>query len=464
MNFEHEMRLATTVLGGLASALGETQPTPVPTEFDELWARLREVVDAGPKPDATLELLARLPANACDPGSPSYVGYVPNAASPFARSVDAWLSIVNAVAAARVDGEAFVMAETAAADRIAELAGFPAETRGGTFVQGGTLANFCALTVARERWRRRSRSRSGGSPVVIGSRLTHSSNKLASRLLDMKFLPVDFDSEGRIDLEMLEAKVAQNRGSVAAIVGNAGTTRIGSVDDLAAMGRIAAGADAWFHVDGAYGGAVVLSAKYREVLAGLDAADSFVVDPHKWVFCPYDSSLLVYRDANEVHRKLQVFTQSDEKDAEYLDFGFRHTITTDGLNQMPAEMGDLALQLSRRPRGVVLWAMLGALGSDYLGERVANSIDSAKGLASYARSKGVSVPTEPQLSTIMLANPAWSTYPDWDKQWVRPAFEAGYFVSTDKWDDVPHGRICVVNPHATAASLAGLVDLVAGAT
>jgi L-2,4-diaminobutyrate decarboxylase len=459
MTIEEELRICAGLIGRFEAAIQSPRESPLPTGFQPLWNELRSSLDGTGDVDRAIDLLLKLPKNACDPGSATYLGYVPNTAFPVARTVDGYLSAVNAVAAGRIDGESFVEAEYAIADKIGELAGFPEDTRGGTFVQGGTLANFCAMAVARDRWRRRSRSR--GSSVIIGSSLTHSSIKVAARLLDMRFIPIDYTAAGSISVDALKDAITRYGARIAAVIGNAGTTTAGSIDPLGSVGELAHECGAWFHVDGAYGGAVIMSARHRHLLSGLADADSFVVDPHKWLFCPYDSSLLLYRDAGEVHKELKVFSQTYKTGAEYLDFGFRHTAPCVLPSQLPLEVGDLALQLSRRPRGVVLWALVAMLGVDGLGRHIDAAIDAIDYLHSYARERGVGVPVAPMLSVLLLSQEKWKYARDWDDYWVAPSFEKGYFVSTDSWNNRPVGRLCLINPAVTGQELEPLVDIIA---
>jgi glutamate/tyrosine decarboxylase-like PLP-dependent enzyme len=264
-----------------------------------------------------------------------------------------------------------------------------------------------------------------------------------------------------VDLDALAAAVRMHGSNIAQIIGNAGTTTAGSVDPLGSLAELARECGAWLHVDGAYGGAVLMSARNRGLLAGLEHADSFVLDPHKWLFCPYDSSLLLYRDAAEVHRELKVFSQTHETGAQYLDFGWRHMPSLGGLDQLPLEQGELALQLSRRPRGVVLWALLAAHGVDGLGAFVDATIDAIDYLYRYAVDRGVDVPVRPVLSALLLGHERWREDQDWDEYWVRPAFASGYFVSTDSWSGGPVGRLCLTNPFVTGKELEPLIDLIA---
>src|SRR4029079_13615608 len=81
-----------------------------------------------------------------------------------------------------------------------------------------------------------------------------------------------------------------------AVVGTAGTTNFGIVDDLAAVAAVCAELGIWFHVDGAYGGAALAAPSARHLFTGVERADSFIVDPHKWLFAPFDCCALIYRD------------------------------------------------------------------------------------------------------------------------------------------------------------------------
>lgn len=458
---DDELALCAEMIGEFPELLRPPETTIVPSDFPTLWNDLRAAVDGSGDPSHMHELLLRLPTAISDPGSPTYFGYIPNSADPIARVVDAYLSLVNPVAAGPVDGYGFIAAEHAATDKVGELAGLPSASRGGTFVQGGTLGNFCALAAARGRWRAHGQ---GARPIVLGSHHAHSSIRLASHLLDLEFIPVDVDRSGKLALDGLAAAVAHHGTDLVAIVGNAGTTTAGAVDDLTALGDCASRSGAWLHVDGAYGGAVLFSDRHRALLDGIEAADSIVVDPHKWLFCPYDSSMLIYRDASEVTESLGIFTQAAEDDASYLDFGERHNPKNDLPRQVDVELGELALQLSRRARGVTFWALLASLGVEGLGEKVDATVETVHHAYEHAVERGVETPIVPQLSVLLLGQSAWPTIGDWDSQWVRPAFERGMFVSTDKWAGRPVGRLCVTNPHVTPGALEELVDMVAKAS
>ena len=137
--------------------------------------------------------------------------------------------------------------------------------------------------------------------------------------------------------------------SLAAVVATSGTTNAGIIDDLAGAAEVAREHGLWFHVDGAYGGAGLFAPSVRPRYDGIEHADSFIVDPHKWLFAPFDCAALLYRNpsvARSVHKQ----------DASYLDV----------IHDTPGEWNptDYAYHLTRRARGLPLWFSLAVYGVD----------------------------------------------------------------------------------------------------
>ena len=146
----------------------------------------------------------------------------------------------------------------------------------------------------------------------------------------------------------LDRLTSDERELVCAVVATAGLTNTGTVDDLAAAADAADELGAWFHVDGAYGAAALCSTTRRHLFAGIDRADSLTIDPHKWLFAPYDSAAIIYR---RPHLAKRTFTQH----AGYLD------VLTDREDWSPS---DYAPHLTRRARGLPTWFSLAVYGTD----------------------------------------------------------------------------------------------------
>ena len=154
---------------------------------------------------------------------------------------------------------------------------------------------------------------------------------------------------------------------VIAVVATAGTTNAGIVDDLEGVAEVAEEHALWFHIDGAYGGAAALFApSVREQFTGFGRADSFIVDPHKWLFAPFDCAALVYRRPNLAKA---VHTQ----DAQYLEV--LHSENPEEWNP-----SDYAYHLTRRARGLPLWFSLAVNGTD----AYRNAVEAGLAIAQHA--------------------------------------------------------------------------------
>lgn len=187
---------------------------------------------------------------------------------------------------------------------------------GGVLTSGGTLGNLTALLAARQQmlpenvWK--NGLRPDTRPAVMVSRQSHYSIDRAVRIMgwgDEGIIKLDVDEFYRIDISRLEESLmkAQNEGlQVIAIIGNAGTTATGTYDDLVALAEFAQRYKLWFHIDGAHGGAVVLSEKYKYLAKGLEMADSVVIDFHKLLLTPALTTAVLFK--NEKH-SFQTFAQ-----------------------------------------------------------------------------------------------------------------------------------------------------------
>lgn len=192
-----------------------------------------------------------------------------------------------------------------------KIFGLPVKRGGGIFTSGGSMANLTALVTAR-------RLKCGddfSDAVIYMSDQAHSSNIKAIRVLgfrkeQVRIIPTDM--EFKISMNKLKNAIARDRiegHTPFCLIGSAGTTNTGTVDPLYEMARLCKKEKIWFHIDGAYGGAAILSEKGKKLLKGIESADSLTVDPHKWFFQPYEIGCLLVRD----HRWLKnTFTEKPE--------------------------------------------------------------------------------------------------------------------------------------------------------
>jgi aromatic-L-amino-acid decarboxylase len=238
-------------------------------------------------------------------------------------------------------------------DWLKELCGLPA-AGGGILVSGGSIANLSAIATARE-------AILGGPDeraVIYCSDQTHSSLAKGVRILGFRReqrRAVPTDPQLRLSVSELEAMVAEDRAAGRkpfCVVVNAGTTNTGAVDPMHEVADLCAREGMWMHVDGAYGAAAVITERGRAALSGMERADSITLDPHKWLFQPYELGCLLVRDASALR---QAFRISEDDHAEYLTDVVRHS--HDDVNFY--EMGP---QLTRSFKALKLWLSLQAFG------------------------------------------------------------------------------------------------------
>ncbi|WIK61761.1 pyridoxal phosphate-dependent decarboxylase family protein [Dermabacter hominis] len=248
---------------------------------------------------------------------PMNLAYIPGAPTRAAVAFDNVVSAANVFGGVWEAGAGAIWAENQVLRWLMDLLGWP-EGSAGAFVSGGTSGNLSALATAREK----AREEWASSGVFIDGRPTtgfkvacassaHSSIRSAARLLDVEVVTVPVDERGHLSGPNLARALDENPG-VFAVVASGGTTNAGIVDDIRSVVEVAHARGVWVHIDGAYGGAALAAPSARPRFDGIEQADSFIVDPHKWLFAPYDCCALVYRDPSPAYR-------AHSQHAEYLD-------------------------------------------------------------------------------------------------------------------------------------------------
>ena len=291
----------------------------------------------------------------CD--SPRFLSFIPAAPTKASLLFDMFVSCSSLHGTSWLEAAGVVVAENQALGVLAAQAGLPA-TAGGCFVAGGSAGNLSALMVARDTAGYRRHGEPPPHPLVALSEDAHSSVGKALHVLGVGSLTVP-THDHRLTGSALRAALRDDprRGDVIGVVATAGTTNAGIVDDLAGVADVAAEHSLWFHIDGAYGGAAALFApSVRARFSGFERADSFIVDPHKWLFAPFDCAALLYRRPNLAKA---VHTQ----DAQYLEV--LHSDNPEEWNP-----SDYAFHLTRRARGLPLWFSLAVNGLDAYSDAV----------------------------------------------------------------------------------------------
>jgi L-2,4-diaminobutyrate decarboxylase len=434
--------LSRAIVAYARSRIASPQPLDGSATGEELWRRAGETITAdGIGGEEALRLWADVLAPATiSTDHPSSMAFVPGAPTKAAVLFDLVVGASSTIAAGWIDGAGAIWAENQALRWLANLAGFPPEA-GGVFVSGGSAGNLSALVAARARATARLGSRPAGGWSIAVAESVHSSVATAARVIDVGIVTVPGDERGRltgVDLTAtLEALDPQERAGVFAIVASAGATNAGTVDDLDGVAAACEADGLWFHVDGAYGGAGLVAPSVRERYRGIERADSFIVDPHKWLFAPYDCCALLYRDPRSAHG---VFRQ----EAGYLDT----------VNQPDAEWSEwnpanYAYHLSRRARGLPLWFSLATYGTDAYRDAVEHVLTLTQATADEIRSRDeLELVMEPELSVVLFRRRGWADA-DYEAWWRRLLSAQVAFVQPTSWRGEKLARLCFVNPRTT---------------
>ena len=372
---------------------------------------------------------------------PRFLSFVPAAPTEASILFDLVVGASSVYAGSWLEGAGAVHAENEALRWIADLAGLP-PAAGGVFVSGGTAGNLSALIAARWRWRQRANGahdRTRG--LIIASAGAHSSIVQAARAMDADVIAVPADERGRMVGDALSGVVAAlddlDRERVFAVVATSGTTNVGVIDDLQGAADVAASLATWFHVDGAYGGAALAAPSVRRLFDGIERADSFIVDPHKWLFAPFDSCALLYRDP-------AIARGAHTQHAEYLDV----LHSADAADE-PWNASDYAHHLSRRARGLPLWFSLATYGTDAYSEAVETTLATTRVAARLIDDcADTELLMEPELSIVLFRRIGWT--PEQYQAWSDAELAAGRsFIVPTTWQGEVVLRFCIVNPRTT---------------
>jgi glutamate/tyrosine decarboxylase-like PLP-dependent enzyme len=437
---ERTQRMADAVFAYMRERLA-LDPVPLDhaVDADELAARAPSpITAAGTDPDAVLALYRDVLAPAvisCD--SPRFLAFIPAAPTKAALLFDTIVSCASIAGISWMESAGAVHAENQALQLLCDLAGLPAGA-GGVFVQGGSAANLSALVVARERARARA-GRAGRLRIAVSDQ-THSSVANTLRIIAVDPLVVPAEDDHLTAAALAAAFAADpDPESVCAVVATAGTTNAGLVDDLAGIARVCLERDLWMHVDAAYGGAALLAPSVRDRFAGIEHADSLVIDPHKWLYAPFDCAALMYREpafARSVH------TQA----ASYLDV----------IHDTPREWNpsDYAYQLTRRARGLPLWFSLAVNGTDAYRDAIERVLTTTRGAAARIREHPhLELVREPELSVVLFRRTGWDA-DDYEAWSARLLADQIAFVTPSRWHGEPVARLAFLHPETTL----GIVD------
>jgi aromatic-L-amino-acid decarboxylase len=435
----------------LAYAENRLRLNPVPLDRGsrdpaELDAALTGLLGPGPhNPDQILGVYTSVIAPAViSADSPRFLGFIPAAPTKASLLFDMLISCASIQGISWLEAAGAIHAENQVLRLIADRAGLSAEA-GGCFVSGGSAGNLSALVVAREVAKRKAGLAAAGRRWRVAvSEDAHSSITNALRILEMDALIVRADDH-RLTGAGLRAAIEADGDSrsLAAVVATSGTTNAGIIDDLAGVADVAREYGLWFHVDGAYGGAGLFAPSIRSRYDGIEHADSFIVDPHKWLFAPFDCAALLYRNpsvARSVHKQ----------DASYLDV----------IHDRPGEWNptDYAYHLTRRARGLPLWFSLAVYGVDAYSEAIEAAIELARQTAAEIRARDhLELIREPELGVVLFRRRGWdsSQYTRWADQLLTDQVA---FIPPSAWEGQTVARFAFLHPDTSMDLVRQILD------
>jgi len=344
----------------LSEPLGPSAPVEgVP--FDELLHRVESTV---------------IPASRHS-GHPRFFGYVNSPGTPATALADLLASALDQNLTSWRSAPGPTEMERQTVGWIREILGL-APGADGLFVSGGSMANLCGLTAARDARAGIGVAAAGCQALdsalrIYASEEVHHSIQKAAGLLgigrgNVRLVPTDARFRMRTDL--LEEAIREDGASgyrPICVVATAGTVNTGAVDDIEAIADVAETHGLWLHVDASYGGFAALSPTHKPLFRGIERADSVALDPHKWLYVPLDCGCIVYR--NPAAARLPF-----AHDAEYTRV-IGHT------DDQSFAFWDFGPELSRRFRALKVWMALAHAGTRTLGEVIASNCDCARYLA-----------------------------------------------------------------------------------
>lgn len=423
--------------------------TPLPSEVSLTY---RTIPDQPGEWPVLMKDLKDAMAGAMNPAHPGYLGHMdplPTTVSILGDWVAAalnnnMLSVEMSPLLSRL--EPLLMAE------IAQLFGL-GDQAGGLLVNGGTLANLQALTVARNVKLGCLKTGLSGqeTPVILASEMAHTSIQKAAMVLGLGLegailVPAP---QGRMDGEALEALIRQALAEGKrpfAVVATAGTTVTGNMDPLPAIQRLAQTYDLWFHVDAAYGGALAFSPAHRHRLTGIEQADSVTFNPQKWLYVTKTCASVMFRDLSLLHSHFRIPAPYMNNEADWVN------------------LGELSVQGTRHPDVLKLWLSLQHLGKSGCAALVDHGYHLAAAMVDHIRQRPyLTLATEPDMNLVCfrgcpphLGPEQWD---DWNaglQQFLLT--EAQIFLSLPQWRGQRWLKAVLLNPFTTTDHLATLFD------
>ncbi len=377
---------------------------------------------------------------------PRHLAFVPAAPTRAAIMFDLVTSASSIHGAYWMEGAGGIFCENQAMKWLVSLTGLP-DTAFGVFTSGGTAANLSALVTAREEWRAQNPKFERERVLLLTSNGAHSSIKSMAKVMDADVHLINSEDEylSGADLEKaIEQLSEEDRNRLFAVVATGGTTNAGIIDDLKTISEVCEKYRIWLHVDCAYGGGALAANSVRHLFNGIEKADSITIDPHKWLFSPYDCGAVIYKD-------LALAEKAHSQKGAYLEI-FKDE-GAQGFN--PA---DYQIQLTRRLRGMPLWFSLAMHGTNKYKQAIERGIELANIAANKVKNHELLELVRPaSLSVVLFKRKGWTAenYRDWTYKNHRDGFA---LVTPSSYKNESVIRFCFINPDTTEEDIDKILE------
>lgn len=432
-------------------------PVTRPSTLDALGAALHEPLPQVPTAPTLLlkQLRDSVLAEMTHQDHPRNFAFVPGPSNFIGAMADALSSAFNIFCGGWIGPSGAAQIELVTIEWLRQLFDMP-ENAGGLFVSGGSMANLTGLAVARHV----KLASNPNNAAVYFSDQTHSSVAKGLKILGFQqyqLRKIPSGADYRLPMEALKAKIAADRqqGLVPfCIVANAGTTNTGAVDPLDDIADFCATEGLWMHVDGAYGGNAAISMHGRKALGGINRADSLSIDPHKWLFQPYEIGCVLLRDKNALKETFKV-------SAEYLKI-------IEASAEQP-NFSDYGVQLTRGFRALKLWMSLKAFGIDAFRAAIDGGIERAQTAQAILETDDcwqIITPAQLGIVTFRFVKPGLDekSLDSLNARMSADLIESGYAMLSPT---ILSGRLvlrlCTINPRTSDADIQGTIEFLKAA-
>lgn len=369
---------------------------------------------------------------------PRHLAFVPASPTRAAIMFDLVTAASSIHGAYWMEGAGGIFCENQAMKWLVSLTGLPKDTAFGVFTSGGTTANLSALVAARHDWRENHPGNETTRALLLTSNGAHSSVKAMAKVMDADVHLIESSEEHMSGDDLSEAFQSlseEDKKRVFAVTATGGTTNAGIIDDLEGIADFCETNEIWLHVDCAYGGGALAANSVRHLFNGIEKANSITIDPHKWLFAPYDCGAVIYRDiekAKNAHSQKGAYLEI------FKDEGAQ------GFN--PA---DYQIQLTRRLRGLPLWFSLSMHGTDKYKWAIERGIELAKiAEEKVKKNPNLELMRPASLSVVLFKRKGWKheDYTEWTYKNHREGFA---LVTPSRYKEETVVRFCFINPDTT---------------